>query len=83
MVDLSTISSMELIQNLQNTKSRDSLFGSMKENFTKMGERTLRRNILQPSTDAATIQERYDAVTELSTKQEMFSATQAGKLYRY
>jgi DNA mismatch repair protein MSH4 len=79
MIDLSTIASMELIQNLQNTKSRNSLFGLMKETLTRMGERTLRRNILQPSTDAATINERYDAVSELCMKQEMFSATQDGK----
>ena len=78
MVDLSTINSMELIQNLQNTKSRDSLFGLMKETLTKMGERTLRRNILQPLTDPATLVERYDAVSELTMKQEMFMATQEG-----
>jgi DNA mismatch repair protein MSH4 len=79
MVDLSTIASMELIQNLQNTKSRNSLFGLTKETLTRMGERTLRRNILQPSTDASTINERYDAVSELCVKREMFAATQDGK----
>lgn len=83
MVDLSTISSMELIQNLQNTHSRDSLFGLMNETMTKMGERTLRSNILQPSTDTAKIGERYDAVSELCTKEEMFFAIREGEFKPY
>lgn len=73
MIDLSTIASLELIQNLHNAKSKHSLFGVMDETLTKMGSRVLRSNILQPSTDAAKINERYEAVSELSAREEMFS----------
>jgi DNA mismatch repair protein MSH4 len=73
MVDLSTISSLELIQNLRNAKSKESLFGLMDQTLTKMGSRILRSNILQPSTDAAKIAERYEAVDELTAREEMFS----------
>ncbi|ETN38840.1 uncharacterized protein HMPREF1541_06880 [Cyphellophora europaea CBS 101466] len=74
MIDLSTISSLELIQNLQDAKSRDSLFGLMNQTLTKMGARMLRSSILQPSTDARKIVERYDAIGELVSREEMFFA---------
>jgi DNA mismatch repair protein MSH4 len=78
MIDLSTISSLEIIQNLQNAKSKDSLFGLLNETLTKMGARILRGNVLQPSTDAVKITERYDAVGELATKEDMFFAVRTG-----
>ena len=78
MIDLSTISSLELIQNLQNVKSKDSLFGLLNETLTKMGARILRSNVLQPSTDAAKLNERYEAVGELATKEDMFFAIRTG-----
>jgi DNA mismatch repair protein MSH4 len=78
MIDLSTISSLELIQNLQKVKSKDSLFGLLNETLTKMGARILRSNILQPSTDAAKLAERYEAVGELASKEEMFMAVRTG-----
>ncbi|BCR84481.1 MutS family protein MSH4 [Aspergillus chevalieri] len=71
-IDLSTICSLELIQNLQNAKSKDSLFGLMNETLTPMGARLLRANILQPSTERSKLLARYDAVEDLSTKEEMF-----------
>ena len=74
MIDLSTIVSLELIQNLQNAKSKDSLFGLLNETLTPMGARLLRANILQPSTDNAKLMARYDAVGDLSTKEEMFTS---------
>ena len=74
MIDLSTISSLELIQNLQNVKSKDSLFGLLNETPTKMGARILRSNVLQPSTDHAKLMDRYEAVGELATKEDMFFA---------
>ncbi|KAG9700911.1 hypothetical protein KCU95_g662, partial [Aureobasidium melanogenum] len=77
MIDLSTIRSLELIQNLQNQKSRDCLFGILNETLTPMGSRLLRSNVLQPLTDQQTLETRYDALEELSTKEDMFFATRA------
>ncbi|KKZ65073.1 DNA mismatch repair protein MSH4 [[Emmonsia] crescens] len=82
LIDLSTIVSLELIQNLQNSKSRDCLFGVLNETLTPMGSRLLRSNVLQPSTEQAKLLARYDAVEELSTKEELFySARQALKSF--
>ncbi|KAJ5887613.1 hypothetical protein N7495_007654 [Penicillium taxi] len=75
-IDLATISSLELIQNLHNAKSRDSLYGLLNETLTQMGARLLRANILQPSTQRVKLMARYNAVQELSTKQEMFVSVQ-------
>ena len=75
MIDLSTIRSLELIQNLQNQKSPDCLFGILNQTLTPMGSRLLRSNVLQPLTDRQTLETRYDALEELTTKEEMFFAT--------
>ena len=79
MIDLSTISSLELIQNLQNPKSQDCLFGLLNETNTPMGARMLRSNILQPSTDRYKLEERFNALEELATKEEMFFGVRKGK----
>ncbi|KAL4907405.1 hypothetical protein BDW74DRAFT_189806 [Aspergillus multicolor] len=71
-IDLSTIISLELIQNLHNVKSNESLFGLLNETLTPMGSRLLRANILQPSTETTKLTARYEAVEDLSTKEEMF-----------
>jgi DNA mismatch repair protein MSH4 len=78
MIDVSTIYSLELVQNLQNPKSGDCLFGLLNETQTPMGSRLLRSNVLQPLTDPETLNGRYDALEELTTKEEMFFATRAG-----
>lgn len=78
MIDLSTVNSLELIQNIQNTKSKDCLFGLLNETLTPMGSRLLRSNILQPLTEENKIRERYDALEELSTKEEMFYLVRQG-----
>lgn len=78
MIDLSTIVSLELIQNLQNQKSKHSLFGLLNETLTSMGARFLRGNLLQPSTDALKIQDRYEALEEISSKEELFFAVRNG-----
>lgn len=78
MIDVSTIYTLELVQNLQNAKSRDCLFGLLNQTLTPMGARLLRSNILQPLTDADTLNFRYDALEELTTREEMFFATRAG-----
>lgn len=77
MIDLSTIRSLELNQNLQNPKSKDCLFGLLNQTLTPMGSRLLRSNILQPLTDRQTLETRYDALEELTSKEEMFFGTRA------
>ncbi|KAK5101573.1 MutS protein msh4 [Exophiala xenobiotica] len=72
MIDLSTIANLELVQNLQNAKSKHCLFGLLNETSTRMGARLLKNNVLQPSTDRAKIEKRWAAVNELSTKEELF-----------
>lgn len=72
MIDLATLRSLELVQNLHNPKSRDCLFGLLNETQTPMGSRLLRSNILQPLTSPETLVGRYDALEELSTKENMF-----------
>lgn len=79
MIDILTIASMELIQNLQDSKSKECLFGILHENLTPMGIRFLRSNMLQPSTDREKLQERYDAVEELTTREEIFFAVRQGE----
>ncbi len=81
LIDLSTIVSLELIQNLQNAKSKDCLFGILNETLTPMGARSLRSNILQPSTDVVKLNERYDALGELALKEEIFFGVRQG-VYR-
>ncbi|CAG8001568.1 unnamed protein product [Penicillium olsonii] len=71
-IDLATIVSLELIQNLQNAKSKESLFGLLNETLTPMGARLLRASILQPSTERVKLTARYDAVEDLTTKEDMF-----------
>lgn len=80
MIDPSTIASLELIQNLQNSKSRDSLYGLMNETLTPMGARFLKSNILQPSTDAEKIRKRHEALSELTVKEDLFSSVRSGSL---
>ncbi|OAL53212.1 hypothetical protein IQ07DRAFT_561832 [Pyrenochaeta sp. DS3sAY3a] len=77
MIDVSTIYSLELVQNLQNPKSKDCLFGLVNETLTPMGARLLRNNILQPLTDPDVLNTRYAAVEDLTTKEELFFATRA------
>ncbi|KAK8138544.1 hypothetical protein PG984_001924 [Apiospora sp. TS-2023a] len=73
MIDISTIQSLELIQNIQNAMSKDCLYGILNETLTPMGARMLRSNILQPSTQwEATLKLRYDTLDELAVKEDMF-----------
>ncbi|KAL1793239.1 hypothetical protein ACET3X_008221 [Alternaria dauci] len=77
MIDVSTIYSLELVQNLRDPKSKDCLFGLLNETSTPMGARLLRSNILQPLTDPEVLNTRYAAVNDMTTKEELFFATQA------
>lgn len=80
MIDLSTISSLELIENIQNPKSKDCLFGLLNHTLTPMGSRLLKSHILQPSTDAVILEKRYAALEELTTREDVFFAVRQGKL---
>lgn len=71
MIDMSTISSMELLQNIENPKSKQCLFGLLNDTLTPMGARYLRTNILQPSTDVDKISGRLNAVAEILAKPEV------------
>ncbi|KAH8731413.1 muts domain V-domain-containing protein [Phaeosphaeriaceae sp. PMI808] len=77
MIDVSTIHTLELVQNLHNSKSKDCLYGHLNETLTPMGARLLRNNVLQPLTDPDVLTTRYAAVDDLTTKEEMFFATRA------
>ena len=79
MIDLSSIHALELIQNSQVSRSKDCLFGLLNQTLTPMGSRLLRGNILQPPTDAEVIQKRYDALEELTNREEMFYAVRQGQ----
>ncbi|KAM6534151.1 MutS protein msh4 [Fusarium falciforme] len=73
MIDISAIQSLEIMQNLRNPKSKDSLFGLMNHTTTPMGARMLRSSILQPPTRADLyITPRYEALDELTINEEMF-----------
>ena len=78
MIDLSTIKALELIQNLQNSKSKDCLFGLLNQTQTPMGARVLKSNVLQPLTSAAYLMKRYDALEELTTREDIFFAVRQG-----
>lgn len=80
MIDLATIQSLELIQNLQDSKSKACLFGLMDRTNTSMGKRLLRSSILQPTTQIDILTARYDAVTEMTQKEEMFYQVRQGKV---
>ena len=79
MIDSATSRSLELIQNLQSPKSKDCLFGLLNQTLTPMGARRLRSNVMQPCTDKNVLRCRYDALEELTTKEEVFFAVRQGK----
>ncbi|PUU80668.1 DNA mismatch repair protein MutS [Tuber borchii] len=73
LIDFSTVHSLELIQNLQDPKSPDCLFGLLDNTVTAMGARLLRASILQPLTDLSTLNARLDSVEEFTQHEDMFS----------
>lgn len=80
MIDLATMKALELVQNLQNAKSKDCLFGLLNQTQTAMGARVLKSNVLQPLTSAADLTKRYDALEELTTREEVFFAVRQGMM---
>ncbi|OLN90322.1 MutS-like protein 4, partial [Colletotrichum chlorophyti] len=74
MVDVSTIISLEILQNLHNSKSKDSLLGLLNRTQTPMGGRVLRSNLIQPTTlKESYLEPRYDALEELLASHELFA----------
>ncbi|KAF4555246.1 MutS domain V-containing protein 2 [Elsinoe fawcettii] len=76
LIDTATIRSLELIQNSHDPRSKDCLFGLLNKTTTTMGSRLLRSSILQPLTDPDELRARFDALEELSTREDIFFATQ-------
>ncbi|TDZ13869.1 MutS protein-like protein 4 [Colletotrichum orbiculare MAFF 240422] len=73
MIDISTIISLEILQNLRKQHSTDCLIGLLKQTRTPMGSRVLRSNLLQPSTlKESFLESRYEAVEELVKTPEVF-----------
>ncbi|KJZ80100.1 hypothetical protein HIM_00814 [Hirsutella minnesotensis 3608] len=80
MIDISAMQSLEIMQNLRNSKSKDCLYGLLNHTCTPMGARILRSNILQPPTrHDSFMTPRYEAVEEFSKNEEMFRETRKGK----
>ena len=72
LIDASSAIHLELIQNMGDVKSKDSLYGVLNYTKTAGGGRLLRSNILQPPCDITTITSRHSCVEELVAKEELF-----------
>jgi DNA mismatch repair protein MSH4 len=87
-IDFLSVRNLELVQNLQNPKASQSLFGVLDHCHTPMGKRLLRANILQPSSgtsldptlmgDVNTLDARLDAVQEMTQNGEIYYGTVQG-----
>jgi DNA mismatch repair protein MSH4 len=78
MIDVGTIYALELVQNIEDPRSKHCLFGLMNVTQSPMAARQLRANILQPSTDQAKIEARLSAVEELMSCEESFYTVRHG-----
>ncbi|KAK4239418.1 hypothetical protein C8A03DRAFT_42962 [Achaetomium macrosporum] len=77
-LDRSTISSLELFQNIRNAKGVSStLFGLLNNALTPQGRRMIRSALLQPSTNRDEITARHQAVEELSSNEDLFTEVRA------
>lgn len=73
LIDINTIKGLQLVENATDQKG-SSLMKVMNATVTKMGERSLRNNLLQPLTDKASIYERLSAASELRENIELTSS---------
>ncbi|CRK39286.1 hypothetical protein BN1708_001559 [Verticillium longisporum] len=79
MIDVSAIQSLELVQNLRNSRSKDSLYGLLNQTLTPMGARKLKSDILQPTTLVEDVLKwRYEAVAELTSSEDVFVGVRKG-----
>ncbi|XP_074595752.1 mutS protein homolog 4-like [Brevipalpus obovatus] len=67
-IDPSTAKALELITNRENGKTEFTLFHFLNHTTTKLGYRSLRATVREPSTDQCTIEARLDLVTNLITE---------------
>ncbi|KAL2257472.1 hypothetical protein VTK26DRAFT_130 [Humicola hyalothermophila] len=75
-LDRSTITSLELLQNIRQTKGPSTtLFKLLNNTLTPQGRRLLRSTVLQPSTNQDVIIARHEAVEELSSNEDLFTDT--------
>ncbi|GAA5894000.1 MutS family protein MSH4 [Sporobolomyces salmoneus] len=70
LIDSDSAKNLELVQNVLDQKSKQSLLGMLDRCYTPSGSRMLRANILAPSTDQDQIMGRYEAVEELVYSEE-------------
>ena len=88
LIDYLSVRNLELVQNLQNSKSPQSLFGVLDHCRTPMGKRLLRASILQPSSgsrmnsilnlDLNTLEGRLEAVQEIIKTEDMYHGSIQG-----
>ncbi|KAL2021370.1 hypothetical protein VTK56DRAFT_7235 [Thermocarpiscus australiensis] len=72
-LDRSTVSALELLQNIRQAKGASStLFGLLNNTLTPQGRRLIRSALLQPSTDKSVIAARHEAVEDLSRNEDLF-----------
>ena len=70
-IDFVTVKNLELIRNLQTGSQKyNSLFAVMNHTSTAVGARLLKSQILQPPTDAPTVNMRLDAVESILDNEE-------------
>lgn len=79
MIDISAFKSLEIFQNMQCAKSKDTLLGLLDHTLTPMGYRLLRNSVLQPSTQRDFILSRSACVQELTGSEDMFREIRTGK----
>jgi DNA mismatch repair protein MSH4 len=77
-LDRSTITFLELFQNIRNTKGKSSTLCCLLNNtLTPQGRRMVRSVLLQPSTNKDEITARHEAVEELSSNEDLFTEVRA------
>ncbi|KAK3300674.1 muts domain V-domain-containing protein [Chaetomium fimeti] len=77
-LDRSTITCLELFQNVRNSKGTTStLFGLLNNTLTPQGRRMIRSALFQPSTNRELITARHEAVEELSSNEDLFTEVRA------
>lgn len=77
-LDRSTITSLELLQNIRQAKGASStVFKLLNNTLTPQGRRLLRSTVLQPSTNRNIITARHEAVEELSSNEDLFTEVRA------
>lgn len=76
LIDLKTIKSLELVENSLEPNGM-SLLKALDFTVTKMGRRALRSNILQPLTDASSLNQRVAAIKELQTDMDLLNSVRS------